>query len=212
MKNRIVMTVGVMSLISLTGTALATDDKAASTMQKMAEKAMANPAGVTGELLTMTAQVQAIDIKERELTLKDREGNVFVIDVPPEVRRLDEINVGDRGTAQYRQALALGLSKMDGGGVNVTRTTVGMSRASQDASPGGVIRENVEALATVAMIDKANRTVIIKGAIKNVTLKVPENINLDAIKVGDQVLATYVQELAVSVSPPSPAQAEAWNQ
>jgi len=150
-------------------------------------------------------------LKDRQLTLKDRSGDVFTLDVPPEVQRLAEIKAGDLVVAQYSQALALELNKTEGdGGISARKATLSVGRADKDQAPAGVVRENVQVLANIIAIDKANRTVTIKGAVHTVVLKVPENIDLDAIKVGDEVLAAYVQELVMKVDPAPPAAVAGW--
>jgi hypothetical protein len=211
MNHHILATLGMVGLLGMAGTALAAEEKATTTVERLAEKAMASPEAVTGEALTMTAQVLAVDLKERELTLKDKEGNIYIIDVPPEVRRLAEIKAGDLIVAQYRQALALGLSKTDSmGGISVSRSTISADRAGRDQPPGAVVRENVQVLANIIALDRANRLVTVRGAVQTVTLKVPENIDIDQIKVGDEVLASYIQELAINIAPASSDEAQAW--
>lgn len=72
---------------------------------------------------------------------------------------------------------------------------------NQPAEPGAVVVAATVVTATVDAIDAAKRTVTLKrpdGQTK--TLKAgPEVRNFDQIKVGDQVKATFVEELAVFV-------------
>ena len=216
MKNTFPAALGVLSLLSVTATAMAAEEKAPTTMErmteKMAEKVMTSPEVEVGESTTMTAQVQAVDLNKREVTLKDKEGNVFTIDVPPEVRRLSEIKPGDLVVARYSEALALGLNKTSSSsGIRAKRESASIERAGMDQPPGGVAREVVEVLAKIIAIDKAKRWVTIKGAEHTVVVKAAEDIDLDEIKVGDEVLAEYVQELAINLEPAPPAAVNAWN-
>jgi Cu/Ag efflux protein CusF len=211
MNARLVIALSTLSLLGVIPSAIA-QDKAPTMMKEMAEKVMATPEAAAGETVIMTAQVQSVDLKDRQLTLKDKAGNVFTLDVPPEVRRLAEIKAGDLVVTQYSQALALELSKTtDDGGISVRKSTISVGRAGKDQSPTGVVRENVQVLANIIAIDPASRKVTIKGAVHTVVLKVPENINLDEIKVGDEVLAAYVQELVMKVEPAPPAAVAGWN-
>ncbi len=214
MKNAFVTTLGALSLLSLS--AIAAGEKAPTTVEKMTEKMVENvttaPELEIGESITMTAQVQAVDLKKREVTLKDKEGDVFTIDVPPEVRRLSEIKPGDVVVARYNQALALGLNRTNNkSGIRVRRESASVERAGKDQPPGGVVREHVEVLAHIIAIDKAKRRVTIKGAQHTVALKAAEDIDLDEMKVGDEVLAEYIQELAINLEPAPPATVDAWN-
>ena len=57
-------------------------------------------------LIEVTATVQAIDLAHREVTLKGPEGNVETVMVPPEVRRITDIKVGDEVNIQYYIGMA----------------------------------------------------------------------------------------------------------
>ena len=212
MKNVHILTaLSALSLLGITSSVIA-QDKAPTMVKEMAEKAMATPEAAAGEAVIMTARVQSVDLKDRELTLQDKAGNLFTLDVPPEVRRLAEIKAGDLLVVQYSQALALELSKTrSDGGISVRKSTLSVGRAGKDQSPAGVVRENVQVLANVIAIDPASRKVTIKGAVHTVVLKVPENINLDEIKVGDEVLAAYIQELVMNIEPAPPEAIAGWN-
>jgi len=78
-------------------------------------------------------------------------------------------------------------------------------------SPGkGTITETVKVTATVEAIDKAKRTVTLKGASgKSETITVgPEARNFDQVKVGDKVTVEYVQALSLELKKASGQKAE----
>ena len=208
-KNALVIA-GTLSLLGVTATAIATEDKASAMVEKMTENAAMSPEVAVSETLTTTAQVQAVDLQNRQLTLKNQEGEVFTVDVPPEVRRLAEIKAGDLIVTEYRQALAVGFSKTDSGGIRSRRESVNVERAGKDQPPGGVARKNVTIVANIIAIDRAKRRVTLKGAERAVVVTASEDINLDDLKVGDEILAEYLQELAIRVEPASSTAVEDW--
>ena len=69
------------------------------------------------------------------------------------------------------------------------------------ALPNKVIVETITTGANITAIDKANRTFTLRDNDgKTRTLKAgPEMVNFDQMKVGDQVKATYTQEMAFNV-------------
>lgn len=207
-KNVVLTVLGALSLLS--ATAIAAEDKASAMVEKMTENAAMSPEVAVSETLTTTAQVQAVDLQNRQLTLKNQEGEVFTVDVPPEVRRLAEIKAGDLIVTEYRQALAVGFSKTDSGGIRSRRESVNVERAGKDQSPGGVARKNVTIVANIIAIDRAKRRVTLKGAERAVVVTASEDINLDDLKVGDEILAEYLQELAIRVEPASSTAVEDW--
>lgn len=85
-----------------------------------------------------------------------------------------------------------------------------LERAGKDQPPGAVARKNVTIVANIIAIDRAKRQVTLKGAERAVTVTAPEDIHLDELKVGDEVTAEYLQELAIKVEPASAAAVEAW--
>jgi hypothetical protein len=68
-------------------------------------------------------------------------------------------------------------------------------------SPGkGTIAETVKITATVEAIDKAKRTVTLKGPKRTETIAVgPDVRNFDQVKVGDKVVVEYVQALSLEL-------------
>lgn len=169
------------------------------------------PATGVGEIITSTVRVQAVNLAKRQLTVRNQEGETFIIDVPPEVRRLAEIRPGDVIVAEHREALAVVLHRTDAStGIRERRESVSVERAGMDQPPGMVARETVQVLANVLAIDKAQRKVTIQGAEHTVILKVSEGIDLDAIAVGDEVLAVYIQEVAINLEPAPPAVVKGW--
>jgi len=77
------------------------------------------------------------------------------------------------------------------------------AEAKKDAQADGIVlTETAQIKAKVEDIDTAKRTVTLKGPRGNtVTLKADESMeNFDQIKKGDQVVATYIESMAVFVA------------
>jgi hypothetical protein len=55
-----------------------------------------------GDVTAVTAQVQAVDLAKRIVTLKGPEGNVFDVKVGDEVRNLPQVKVGDPKNGKRR--------------------------------------------------------------------------------------------------------------
>jgi FtsP/CotA-like multicopper oxidase with cupredoxin domain len=162
--------------------------------------AIADALGVR-EKVTATAVVLAVDQRHRLLTLKGEDGKPVTIKVGPEVRNLAQVQAGDTVVATYHQALAVALETVQGTGINARLVTVSAGRAPEGALPGGVVEEKVQMLGTILAVDQAKRTVLIQGAVHHVTLQIPPDMDIKDLKTGDQVRATYTQELAVVVEP-----------
>ncbi len=192
MKKLMVAMVAGMLALAVGGSALAEESKA--------EKAPAKkPSGMKERTVTATATVQAIDMKTRVVTLKGAAGNVFDVTVGPEARNLPQVKVGDLVTVKYYESLAFKVYKK-GEAPMGEGTTEGIVRAKPGEKPGGAAVSQVTVTATVEALDKKKHTATLKGPEgKSVVVKVQDPKNMENVKVGDEVMITYSEALAISV-------------
>jgi Cu/Ag efflux protein CusF len=152
------------------------------------------------DAVTVTATVEAIDLETRQVTLRGPEGNRVTLTVGEEVRNLPQIKVGDRVVAQYVEGLALELGPK-GKGIRQRYERMDVQRAQPGQKPAGVLTRTVDAVGTVEAIDREARTVKVRGTERTLTLKAADKVDLSQIKVGDEVYASYIESLAISVLP-----------
>jgi hypothetical protein len=152
------------------------------------------------ETVRVTATVEAIDKAKRLVTLKGPEGNSFVVQASPELKRFDQIKVGDMVVAQYIEALTLQLKK--GGGQvreRIEREDAAVTPAG--AAPGAVAGRQVTVIADVIAVDAAKQSVRLQGPKRVVDLKVRDPEQFKAIKVGDQIEGTFTEAMAIALEP-----------
>ncbi|HMK72173.1 MAG TPA: hypothetical protein VK454_02475 [Myxococcaceae bacterium] len=147
----------------------------------------------------VTAKVTAIDQANRTVTLQVPGGKPQTFSVGPEVKRLNEVAVGDSVVIEYQEGLML--EYQPAGTADVAPTAVvAKERAGQDQAPGGAAGAGVQATVTVTAIDTKNRIVVFQGPAGNIyQVKAGPKIHLEKLKVGDKLLATYVQAVAISL-------------
>jgi len=149
----------------------------------------------------LSAQVVSIDKKTRTLSLKGPKGNVMDVAVSNEVKNFGKIKVGDLVVVRYMQSLALELQpvKTGAGGISVTE---GAGKAEPSKRPAvGAVRE-IQAIAKVTAIDENAKTISLTGPRGNtVTLDVQNPEHFKVVKMGDDVLVTYTEAVAISVEP-----------
>lgn len=150
-----------------------------------------------------TATVVAVDTQNRELTLRDERGNVFTIDIPAEVRRLDEIKKGDRLEVSYYESFGLTWKKSTRGSSSRITETETLKRR-ETPLPSGVITHQITADVQIVSVDRANNEVTIKtptGHLDTISVTDPAmQKKLGELHAGDRIQATYTEALAVSVS------------
>lgn len=152
-------------------------------------------------LVTVTATVEAIDVANREVTLKGPQGGVISFTVDERVKRLNEITVGDEVTADYYVSLAWEIREPTEEEKAEPLTVVaGAAKAPPDTSPGAGGLRQIKAVVTVEGIDRSAETVWLKGPLGNyLTVEVADPARLETVRAGDTVVVTYTEALAISV-------------
>lgn len=150
---------------------------------------------------TVTAQVHvlAVDKTSRLVRVKRAAGDTVNVQVGPEVKNFDQLAAGDVINVTYTEQLAI---RVEPAGELSSSSTSDMTTAAAGEKPGGTYTEMAETRATITAIDKAKGTATLTdqdGATFEVTPQVPEN--LEKVKIGDVVVFTISQEVAVSVEP-----------
>jgi hypothetical protein len=149
--------------------------------------------------LKLTAAVVAIDKATRTVTLKGPKGNVVDIVAGDDVKNFDQIKVGDFVVVNFVQALSLELQKAKAGPSGITSESA-MVTAKPGERPAAAAGHQVTAIAKVTAVDKKAKTITLKGPRGNsVALDVQNPDQFKVVKVGDQVLVTYTEAVAISV-------------
>jgi hypothetical protein len=165
------------------------------------------PTGTPGKAIAtrtmqITATVYAIDVPTRILTLQHDMGGVETMKVGPEVKRLDEFAVGDTVVVDFQQGLALEFQPVGSEFVPPTDVAVGAPGGKDQASVGARAM-GVKGTVTVTAINSARRLVSITGPGGNVyKVKAGPKVQLEKLKVGDKLLATYVEAVAIKLEKP----------
>jgi Cu/Ag efflux protein CusF len=147
---------------------------------------------------TATATIQAIDSTNRLVTLKFDDGTMNTVWAGPEVRRFDELKVGDKVTFRYQEAAVVQLRK-PGEAAASSSASEGITR-SAGPKPGGTMAQQVKATVSVEAIDPAIPSITVKTEDgSRVTYKVEDKKNLEGVKPGDRIEITYTRALMITV-------------
>ncbi|HUL91539.1 MAG TPA: hypothetical protein VLV56_04240 [Burkholderiales bacterium] len=149
----------------------------------------------------LTAQVVAIDKASRTVSLKGPKGNVVDVVAGDEVKNFAQINVGDFVVVEFLQSLSLELQKTKSGASGIS-TQSAAATAKPGERPAAAAGRQVTAIAKVTALDKKAKTITLKGPRGNsVMLDVQNPDQFKVVKVGDEVLVTYTEAVAISVEP-----------
>lgn len=157
------------------------------------------------QVMTMRARVAAVDLASRQVKLVDAAGRESVFYADEEVRNLPQVKVGDEVVGEYAQSIALEVREPTAAereaGTSVLEVA---ARAEPGQKPSGTYVRQVTALLTIAAIDKAAQTATLRGPAGNLqVVKARNPANLDRVKVGDTVVATYTETLLLEVVGPA---------
>ncbi len=145
------------------------------------------------------AVITAISPETREITLKDGDKE-FTYTAGPEVRNFDQLKRGDIVLVGYFAGLVFDIKPADGQ-QPARKDVIAVQRAAEGDKPGVAIQHTVHAVGTVEDINKEERTITIKGPEHTVILKVSKAVDLEKVKKGDRVDATYTTLYAIQVEP-----------
>lgn len=152
-------------------------------------------------LVEVTASVEAIDPKTRELTLKGPMGNEVTFTVDERVKRFNEIKVGDLVHADYYVSVAAELRKPT---AEEEKNPIVVLDATAKAPPGtspaaGGLRR-FKVVTTVEGLDRPTQSITVKGPMGHyLTTRVADPANLTKMHIGDHIVVVYTEALAVSL-------------
>jgi hypothetical protein len=148
-------------------------------------------------IIGVTATIDSIDVANRTVMVKDLDGFLTPIRCGPEVKRFDELKVGQKVTFRFYESVLQAIQKPGepppaSGGKAVT--------PGQGAKPGGTVSEQVTTTVTVETVNtKAPSLVVITDRGTRMNFKVADKKILDGIAPGQAVQITYTRALAISV-------------
>ena len=151
------------------------------------------------EAIELTTKIEAIDKTARLLTLKDKDGDTETIHCGPEVKRFDELKVGDTITFRYYESIAYAIRK-PGQPSGLPASTGPAVTRGEGARPSGTIAKQETATVTLKAIDeKVPSVTVLTEDGRTVSLKVEDKKRLEGVKVGDKVEITYTVAVMISV-------------
>jgi hypothetical protein len=156
---------------------------------------------------TVTATVEAINLKTRHATLRLPDGKKQTFAVDQQVRNLDKVKRGDQVVVQYKGAIEVELTTPDPT-QPLPLPTEAMAvdhRAAEGGKPEGAVARTMTLTGTVESYDPERRVAVIQGSdgeTLRVNIQHPERWT--QVKAGDIVTARFSEALAIAVQPPPP--------
>jgi hypothetical protein len=154
---------------------------------------------VATRTMKVTASVYAIDPERRIVTLQNEMGGTETFKVGPDVKRLDQISPGDTVVLDYVQGLALEFQPVGSDFVPPTEVPAA-APADKGQSQVAAAAMGVKGTVTITQVNVKKRLVSMRTPGGNVfRVKAGPQVQIEKLKVGDRLLATYQEAVAVNL-------------
>jgi Cu/Ag efflux protein CusF len=153
---------------------------------------------------TQSATVTNIDRQSRFVTLRDEKGSEFTIEAGPEVRNFAQLKTGDTVTTTFQAATAIELLPANSAMPGAEAQTE-VARAPKGAKPGVDVGQSVSVTSRITALDLEAHTVTLtgpEGKQRKIEVTDPtRQARMAQLKVGDLIRMTYVEGVAIEVTP-----------
>jgi len=157
------------------------------------------------QLLSVAARIEAINQTTREVTLKGPAGNVVTFTVDKRVTRLGEMKVGDDVVADYYVSWVAELRAPTADEKLKPLTVLTeTAKAPADAQPAAGALRIIKAVVTVEGLDRPTKSLTVSGPSGNVTVQVADVAALSKLRLGDSLVVTYTEAIAVGIEKRAP--------
>lgn len=152
-------------------------------------------AASTSTLIRAAAEVLAIDMPSRTLTLRREDGNTLTVVADRRVGNLAQVSVGDIVIAQYGHARAISLKRLAPG-----ETSTPPPPPAPATAPKSPPRRTL--IADIIAIDDRTGQATLKGVNGGVVDVVFRNRKVLAkVRIGDRVRLEYTDAVAIAIKP-----------
>ena len=156
------------------------------------------------EVVKIEARVRAVDLERRLVMLTDASGGEAVFFADEAVKNLPQVRVGDELVGQLSESMVLEVRQptAEERAAGATILEVDATAPPGDKPAGRFVRQIVAVL-TIEAIDAEAGTATLRGPAGNArVIPVRDRRNLERVKVGDTVVATYTEALSLKVRTP----------
>jgi len=153
------------------------------------------------EHIKFNGTVKSLDIKKRELTLLGPKGELHTIVVSDNVKRLDELQQGDKVAIEFWAYILAEFRKPTAEEEKTPFVVVTeQSKVPNYVDPKAELAVIIKAVVIIETVNLANMSVTIKGPRGNyLTTPVKDKELIRKLKVGDIAVVTYAEALVVSL-------------
>lgn len=153
-------------------------------------------------LATMQGTVTDIAKETRDVTLKGPDGEMVTITAGPEIKRFDEISVGDIITFDFYTYLKAEFRAPTSAELAEPFVVLeGEGKAPEGEAPAGAVGEMVKAVVTIEVLNRPQMFAVVEGPNGNyLTIPMKDAAFMEKLNIGQVVIMTYAEAVAVSLT------------
>jgi len=153
-------------------------------------------------LVSAEGTVTEIDKQTRKLTLKGPDGELATVTASEDVKRFNEIAVGDVITFEYYTYMMAEFRKPTEAEIAEPIVAVAEAgKAPEGMDPGAVVGAVVKAVVTVEILNRPNMLATVRGPRGNyLTIEMEDEALMRNLNIGQQVILTYAEAMAISLN------------
>ena len=165
------------------------------------------PAREKWNLVAMQGTVTEIVKETRDITLQGTDGKLVTITAGEAVERFDEIGVGDVMTFEYWEYLKAEFRKPTAEELAEPLTVMAEGgKAPEGMDPAAVVGAMVKAVVSIEALNRPLMLATVKGPRGNyVTLPMEDEVLITELNIGQVLILTYAEAVAVSLTKVSAA-------
>lgn len=151
----------------------------------------------SSEVQSTVAKVEAVNLKERKVTLSSLQGDLFIIHVGKEAVNLPRVKKGDMVDISYGRELKVWVAEP---GTVINKQSTAVVRAKPGSQPQGMGVTETNITAKILALDKVNELAkleLANGSVVVVKVENPDNLN--KVKVGDTLGINYLEVVDIAV-------------
>ena len=160
------------------------------------------PAREKWNLVAMQGTVTEIVKETRDITLQGTDGKLVTITAGEAVERFDEIGVGDVMTFEYWEYLKAEFRKPTAEELAEPLTVMAEGgKAPEGMDPAAVVGAMVKAVVSIEALNRPLMLATVKGPRGNyVTLPMEDEVLITELNIGQVLILTYAEAVAVSLT------------
>lgn len=161
-------------------------------------------AASTAVELELRGQIVEIGPLNQTLLVRVPDGSLVAVTAGPQIKTFKHISVGDEVVVQALLGVAVSIDAHGGSGIRERVDTKVENGQAKGAAPFKAVGREVQLVGTVERWNPKSREVTIRGVSRRVSLKVPARINVEQVREGAEVRATFTEAMAIGVAAAKP--------